>query len=126
MNNIRKVFAHGKIIEVETLEVGPPAPKSVRSRKRHIKFPGLWEEVLAKPRASGATFLVALVLLYEAWRLASRGYKPVVKLTDVMMKRVHVGAKGKRAALQYLSRRGLVGVEWRPNRNPLVEVYFLE
>ena len=50
MNNIRKVFAHGKIIEVETIEVGPPAPKSVRSRKRYIKFPGLWEEVLAKPR----------------------------------------------------------------------------
>jgi hypothetical protein len=125
MGEVRKVWADGKLIEVETLDVGA-VPKHARSRKRHIKFPGLWEEVLAKPRASGATFLVALVLLYEAWKLASRGHRPVVKLTDVMMKRVHVGPKGKRAALKYLSERGLVGVEWRLNRNPLVEVYFFE
>jgi hypothetical protein len=125
MSEVRKVWAHGKLIEVEALDVGAAPAKPARSRKRHIKFPGLWEEVLAKPRASGATFLVALVLLYEAWRLTSRGHKPVVKLTDVMMRRVHVGPKGKRAALRYLSRHGLVSVQWRSNRNPLVEVHFL-
>jgi hypothetical protein len=69
---------------------------------------------------------VATVLLYEAWKLVSRGYKPVVKLTDVMLKKVHVGEKGKRAALLKLEQLRLIGVERRANRNPLVTVYFFE
>jgi hypothetical protein len=125
MGEIRKVLAHDKIIEVKSLDAGD-APKHVRRRRRFTIVPGAWEEVLAKPRASGATFLVALALLYEARRLAGRGHKPIVRLTDAMMKRIHVGPKGKRAALRYLSKQKLVSVQWRSNRNPLVEVFFLE
>jgi hypothetical protein len=123
----RWVEAHGKVIEIETLDVGPqaPAPKR-RGHRRFTQFPGIWEEVLGKARVSGSTYAVAIVLVYEAWRLASRGYKPVVKLTDVMLKRVHVGERGKRAALRRLEHLGLVGVERRVNRNPLVTVCFFE
>jgi hypothetical protein len=120
----RYATAHGRTFEIETLDTGTPRTK--RGGKRFTKFPSLWEESLAKPRASGATFLVALVLLYEAWKLVGRGHKPIVKLTNVMLRRVHVGPRGKRTALEYLSERGLIGVEQRSNRNPLVEVYFLE
>jgi hypothetical protein len=122
---VRKVWAHGNLIEVETLDTGA-APKHVRSRKRHTKFPGIWEDVLAKAHVSAATYTVAIVLLYEAWRLASRGYKPIVKVSDVMMKRVHVGRRGKRNALRKLGQLRLVEIEWRGNRNPLATVCFLD
>ena len=126
MAEVRKVFAHDKIIEVRELDVGAPAPKDARSRKRYTKFPGIWEDVMAKARVSGAAYTVAIVLLYEAWRLASRGYKPIVKVSDVMMKRVHIGRRGKRNALRKLEQLRLVEVEWRENRNPLVTVCFFE
>ena len=70
-------------------------PAKSRSEKRFTKFPGVWEETLAKARASGSTYAVAIVLLYEGWRLVSRGYGPIVKLTNVMLAGRHIGRKGK-------------------------------
>jgi hypothetical protein len=112
--------------KIAATSTGMPALKRARSTKRFTKIPGLWEETLAKARVSGATYAVAIVLLHEAWKLASNGYKPDVKVTNVMLKRVHVGRKGKRAALRKLSGCGLVGVQ-RPNdKNPIVTVHFLD
>ena len=96
------------------------------AKKRFTKFPGIWEEVLAKARVSGSTYAVAVVLLHEAWKLASNGYRPDIKVSNVMLKRVHVGRKGKRAALLKLSSLGLVDVQWRGNRNPIVAVRFFD
>jgi hypothetical protein len=121
----RLATAHGRTFEVETLNPGKPAAKR-RPPKRFTQFPGTWEELLGKDHASGSTYAVALVLVHEAWRLSSRGYKPIVKLTDVMLKRVHVGRRGKRAALMTLERLKLVSVERRANRNPLVRVCFFD
>jgi hypothetical protein len=123
----RWVKAHGKLIEIETLDVGSRAPAPKRcGHRRFTKFPGIWEEVLGKNRVSGSTYAVAIVLVYEGWRLASRGYKPVVKLTDVMLKRVNVGERGKRVALRKLEQLKLVGVERSVNRNPRLTVCFFE
>jgi hypothetical protein len=126
MGEIRKVWAHGKLIEVETGFGPAPAQKHARGRKRHTKFPGVWEDILAKARVSGATYAVALVLLYEAWRRVSRGYKPIVTVTDVMARRIRVGERGKRNALRKLEQLRLVEVEWRANRNPIATVCFFE
>jgi len=82
--------------------------------------------VLAKARVSGSTYAVAVVLLHEAWKLASNGYRPDIKVSNVMLKRVHVGRKGKRAALLKLSSLGLVDMQWRGNRNPIVAVRFFD
>lgn len=124
---IRVVTAHGKRIEVETLHAGAPEPrKHARHGKRFTRVPAAWEEVLAKARVSGSTYAVAIALLFEAWRLTSRGHKPIVKLTNVMLKRVGVGRKGKRAALLKLQELRLVGVGWHANKSPTVAVYFLE
>jgi hypothetical protein len=106
--------------------VSKPGPNQAQSKKRFTKIPGIWEETLAKARVSGSTYAVAVVLLHEAWKLVSSGYKPDVKVTNVMLKRVRVGRKGKRAALLKLSRMGLVGVQWRDNRNPIVTVHFFD
>jgi len=118
--------AHGRRFEVETLGIVSQASTKPRGHRRFTKFPGTWEEVLGKAHTSGSTYAVAIVLMHEAWKLTSRGNKPVVKLTDVMLKRVHVGSRGKRSALRKLEQLKLVGVERRANRNPLVTVYFVE
>jgi hypothetical protein len=89
-------------------------PETARSRgrtrrwRRFTKVPGTWEEVLGKDGASGCAYAVAIVLLHEAWRLVSRGHKPVVKLTNGKLKRVGVGERGKRSALL----RREVGTSW--------------
>ena len=125
----RWATAHGRRFEVETLDsiVAPvPVPKRARGHKRFTKIPGTWEEILGKAHASGGTYAVAIVLLYEAWKLKSSGHEPTVKLTNVMLKRANVAAKGKRAALRKLIELRLVGVESLPGRSPLVTVYFLD
>jgi hypothetical protein len=86
----------------------------------------MWETELGKAHASGSTYAVAIVLLYEAWRLKANARQPIVKLTGAMLKPVDVGPQGKRAALQKLSELRLVGVEQVLGRNPVVTVYFLD
>jgi hypothetical protein len=121
------VTRHGRTFEVETLNSSvAPAPKRARGHNRFTKFPGIWEEVLGKAHASGSTYAVAIVLLYEGWKLKSTGREPIVKLTNDTLKPAHVGEKGKRAALKKLIELRLVGVEQLPGRSPLVTVYFLD
>lgn len=100
--------------------------KPPKSQKRFTKVPGIWEETLAKARVGGSTYAVAYVLLYEAWKLTSNGREPIVKLTSVMLSRVHVKEHAKRIALRNLRQLGLVGVEQQPGRSPLVTVHFLD
>ena len=90
--------------KIAASRTGASKPKRARSQKRFTKFPGVWEEVLGRARVSGSAYAVAIVLLHEAWRLVSNGYRPDVKLSNL----------------------GLVGVQWRSNRNPIVSVHFLD
>jgi len=86
--------AHGRTFEVKTLNSSvTPAPKRARAPKRFTKFPGIWEEVLGKAHASGSTYAVAVVLLYEGWKLKSTGREPIVKLTNDTLKPAHVGGR---------------------------------
>ena len=112
--------------KIAAARTGKAAPKRTSSKRRFTKFPGTWEEVLGKARVSGCTYAVAIVLLHEAWKLASGGYRPDVKLTNVMLKRVYVTRKGKRAALLKLSGLGLVDVQWRGQKSSIVTVHFFD
>jgi hypothetical protein len=124
----RWATAHGRRFEVGTLDsIVAPAP--VRKRRKHGRFtmfPSTWEEVLGKAHVGGSTYAVAVVLLYEAWKLKSKGQEPVVKLTSALLKRVDVGPDAKGTALLNLTKLRLVGVEQSPGCNPLVTVYFLD
>ena len=114
----RWVTAHGRRFEIETLNPSSPAPiRKRRAQHRFTKIPGIWEEVLGKAHVSGSTYAVAIVLLYEAWKLKSNGQQPIVKLTGSMLKRLGIGRDGKAAALLKLSELRLVGVEQVSGRN---------
>ena len=125
----RWATSRGRRFEVETLpSIAEPAPPRRKRRAQHrfTMVPGTWEEVLGKARVSGSTYAVALVLLFEAWRLKSNGQEPIVKLTGAMLKPVGVGRDGKGAALLALTELRLMGVERPPGCNPRVTVYFLD
>jgi hypothetical protein len=110
--------------DIELRKGAEPAQK--QSVVRFTKVPAIWEETLAKARASGCTYRVAIVLLYEGWKAKLFSGQAVVKLTNVMLARVRVGRKGKKAALLVLRKIGLIGVEERGRKSPLVTVRFLD
>jgi hypothetical protein len=102
---------------------GPlPSKKQSISKARFIKLPVIWEETLAGVRASGSTYRVALLLLYMAWKSSTC----VVKLTNVALAKKGVGRKGKAAALRVLRKIGLVTVEERPRKSPIVTLRFVD
>ena len=105
-------------------EIGPaePKPKRHRQRGKFVQVPELWREQLCTIRAHGSTYRVAMHLLHEAWRTGNR----VVKLTNVALTEVGVGREGKAIALRELRKTGLIAVEQRPRRNPIVTVRFVD
>jgi hypothetical protein len=68
--------------------------------------------------AAGQTYRVALFLLYEGWRAKT----DTVKLGNGMLNFDGVSRYSKWRALTDLERRGLVKVERRPKRPPLVHL----
>jgi hypothetical protein len=110
-------------LDLDNIPSGPPPSKKQSSSKApFIKLPLIWEETLAGARASGSTYRVALLLLYMAWK--SDTY--VVKLTNVALAKKGVGRKGKAAALLVLRKVGLVTVEERPRKSPIVTLRLVQ
>jgi hypothetical protein len=97
------------------LYVEEPARRSKR-RRHWVKVPCLWLEALTG--ASGQVYALALHLLYRVWR---NGGEPV-KLGNGDLKIDGISASAKRRALNELERRGLVKVERRPKRSPVVRL----
>ena len=92
-----------------------------------VIFPKVWWEELARARAGGSAYRLAIWLLYES--VKSRPFRtgpPVVKLSNAGAKRWGVGRDGKAIALRVLREAGLVAVEERPKKSPLVTVRFTE
>ena len=75
---------------------------------------------LAETQADGCTYRVALYLLDKAC------WSRQVVLGTVTMQKLGVGRKGKRGALQHLRRAGLIAVEERPRKSPIVTVRFVD
>jgi hypothetical protein len=95
------------------LYVEEPAGRAKR-RRHWVKVPYLWLEGLAG--ASGAAYGLALCLLYRSWR---NGGEPM-KLGNGGLS--GISASAKRRALNELERRGLVRVERRLKRSPVVRL----
>jgi hypothetical protein len=92
-------------------------PAKIRKRReKFIMFPMTWYEALNG--APGATYRVALYLLYLHWK---DGGRPI-KLPNGMLKIDGVNRQAKWRALGDLERRGLITIERHPGRSPLIRL----
>jgi hypothetical protein len=116
------VVRDGKHIAIKILNAAPPKLSKKPFKARFTKFPDLWAKQLATVDAGKHTYRVALHLLHEAWRTGSR----TIKLANEVLERKGVDRKRKSVALQQLREAGLIGVEERPKKSPIVTVWFLD
>jgi hypothetical protein len=96
------------------------APRKIRAaRAEHfIKKPWVWHEKLIG--APGQTWRLADIVLYFHWKNGGTPFKLARGLRGMeAMPRMT-----RLRALRDLERRGLVSVEWRINRSPIVTVKF--
>ena len=84
--------------------------------RKFVKVPKMWQVRLAETRAEGSTYRVALFLLDQA------SFSPQVTLSTARMRKLGVSRNGKRGALQQLRQAGLIAVEERANKNPIITV----
>jgi hypothetical protein len=92
-----------------------PKPGARKWERRYTIFPYAWQVRLRDCKAS-STYRLALHLLYEHWR--SGGHR--IRLSNVALATEGVGRTAKLHGLRELERVGLVQVEWRPKKAPLV------
>jgi hypothetical protein len=98
-------------IDIEALRIDPTDPALVprgagKTRKKkwerqYILFPWSWLDRLKTTRR-GATWRLALLLLYQHWRTGGRK----IKLTNIMAAEVGVSPDAKGRALEDLSKPG--------------------
>jgi hypothetical protein len=94
------------------------APMKIRPARGHfVIVPLSWIERLANTR-SATTYRLALFLLYLNWK--EKG-KPI-KLANGKLRMGGVSRQSKWRALRELESRGLITVERRPKRSPLIRL----
>jgi hypothetical protein len=92
-------------------------PVKIQKRRQHfVKLPMSWYERMKG--AHGQTYRVAWYLLYLHWK----GNGDPIKLTNGMLRMDGVSRYSKRRALKNLEQRGLVTIEQRPRKSPIVRV----
>jgi hypothetical protein len=104
----------------QLLTLGRPVGVSRKIRKRREQFvmvPWSWVERLAKARFT-ATYRVALHILYRHWKGGGESFT----LSNGAVAMEGVGRRAKWRALGELERLGLITVERRPRRTPLIAV----
>jgi len=93
--------------------------KMRKRRQQFVKVPWTWVDKLAG--ATGQTYCVALCLLHLHWQ--QKGGP--VKLANGMLRIDGVSRQSKWRALSDLEHRGLVTVERRPRRSPMIHLSHL-
>jgi hypothetical protein len=93
-----------------------------RGRLPFTVMPEMWREQLAIIRAQGSTYRVALYLLHEVWRTKTS----TVKLTNAVLTQARVSRRGKATALRQLRKAGLIVVEARARKSPIVTVRYVD
>jgi hypothetical protein len=80
----------------------------------------MWRTRLAEIRAGGCAYRVALYLLDKAC------WSRQVTVSTATMQKLGVSRNGKRRALHQLRQAGLIAVEERPSKSPIVTVRFTD
>ena len=106
--------------DLETLRLPPEpvrTPRRMAKRREHfIRVPFCWLERLGG--ASGQIYALALHLLYLQWRNNGRAFN----LPNGMLAMDGIGRSTKWRALVELERRGLISIERRRGKSPMVRV----
>jgi hypothetical protein len=107
-----------RLTSVEEVETQTMSERKVRRGRptSFVKLPLVWVDKLDQIDASGATYRVAIHLLQRAWRGAT------TKLPRVS----RVSRNGKRAALHQLELAGLISVERRSRKSPIVTMLLVD
>jgi hypothetical protein len=93
-------------------------PRKIQKRRQHfVKVPWVWVERLAEAHYT-VTYRVALHLLYQHWK---SGGRPIL-LANGMLRMEGVALGTKWRALRELERLGLIAIERRPRKSPLITV----
>ena len=87
-----------------------------RQRQQFVMVPWVWVESLKEARHV-ATYRLALFVLYQHWKTN----KPVLA-SNVALKALGVPRRSKYRAIRELERLGLIRVEWRRRRSPVITV----
>ena len=96
-------------------------PRKIVKRRQHfVRVPWIWVETLSEARYV-ASYRVALHLLYLNWK--QKGGP--VKLPNGMLAQGGVAKKQKWRALGELERLGLISVERRHGKSPVVTLLLL-
>jgi len=93
----------------------PPMPKRIKGEFLKGPIPLNWLSVASRLRGK-APLAVALAIWFEAGRKRSKE----VRLTTAILARFGVHRKAKYTALASLEKAGLVRVQRRPRKNPIV------
>ena len=108
--------------DIENLRLAPDqlrtiTPQKVLKRREHfIRVPFAWLEHL--DGASGKYYSLALHLLYLHWRNKGRPFK----LANGMLRNDGISRATKWRGLPELEARGLIAVERRPRKSPVITV----
>jgi len=94
-------------------------PRKLAKRRTHfVRLPWVWVEALSG--ASGQTWQLATHLLYLNWK----GKGEPIKLANGMLEIDGISRWSKWRALSELEGRGLVKVERRPGKSPIITLNF--
>jgi hypothetical protein len=113
-------------IDFKALRIDPakfaaaPIPAKIRKRRELFQQMPMWwaEKLIKRPRASGLTWYVAIYL----WHLDFKNHGKPLKLPNGMLEYDGISRQTKWRALRNLERRGLVRVECRDSKSPIIHV----
>jgi hypothetical protein len=101
----------------EQVSVSSRTPRRIANRREHfIQVPFSWLERL--DGAAAKVYALALHLLYLDWRNKSQAFR----LPNGMLANDGISRRTKWRALVELERRGLISIERRPKKSPLIRV----
>jgi hypothetical protein len=108
----------GEVIKLTTL----PSKKEERRRQRFVKLPWSWIEAIARDKSRGrAVWVVACHIQHRTWQ-KRKGPDKSVKLPNGMLRLDNVSRFAKLDALKTLERLGLILVDWRLRKSPVVTI----
>jgi hypothetical protein len=110
-------------LDPATIPAPSPVPAKIKKRRQQfVMVPMWWYEKLANPvPACRATCLIAMHLLHLDWKNLEKPFK----LANGMLEYDGISRFSKYRALKDLERRGLISVDWRGKKSPIIHVHVL-